>query len=196
MQQSAANQAEPKARIALARGVGTWRQTARVVFGAGVALLVVMVVACADGIRLNLTGSIPPGLYRLRSGPPQRGTTILACLPVATARFARDRGYVPSGSCEDGIAPVGKVVAAIAGDVVEVSALGVAVNGTLLRNSAPLARDSRGRSLPVLRLPSHAVPKGEIWRVSSYSAQSFDSRYFGGISTSRVRSRIEPLFGP
>lgn len=162
--------------------------------GIGVALLAIAVVAYASGIRLNMSGSIPPGLYRMTGGPPVRGVTILACLPSAAAQFARDRGYVPSGSCDDGSAPVGKVVAAAAGDTVQVSDLGVFVNGALLRNSAPLVHDSKGRPLPVLRVAAHVVPNGEIWLVSSYSPQSFDSRYVGGIAASRVRSRVELLF--
>ena len=177
------------------RVAGVWRGISRTLPGVGAALLAIATLAYVSGVRLNLSGSIPPGLYRITSGPPARGATILACLPPASARFGRARGYIPSGSCDDGSAPVGKIVAAVRGDTVQVSALGVFVNGTLLRNSAPLARDASGRPLPVLRIAAHVVPDGEIWLVSSYSAHSFDSRYFGGIAVSRVRSRVEPLFG-
>ena len=155
--------------------------------------LVVATGAYGAGIRLNLSGSIPPGLYRTTGGVPERGTTVLACLPSSVARFARTRGYVPTGSCEDGSAPVGKVVAATAGDTVEISTHGVSVNGRLLRNSAPLRYDSKGRGLPVLTVAPRVVPPAEIWLVSTYSPQSFDSRYFGPIAASRVVSRIEPL---
>ena len=158
------------------------------------AVFVVAIGAFSIGIRLNLSGSIPPGLYRTTAGVPERGTTVLACLPSSIARFARTRGYVPTGSCEDGSAPVGKVVAATAGDTVEVSTHGVSVNGRILRNSAPLRYDSKGRGLPLLAVAPRVVPPAEIWLVSPYSPQSFDSRYFGPIPTSRVVSRIEPLW--
>lgn len=182
----------PDKSIAGSRITGRQRVTHLILIVALV-LFAIAIGAYGAGIRLNLSGSIPPGLYRTTRGVPDRGTTVLACLPSEVATFARKRGYVPSGSCEDGSAPVGKTVAAVSGDMVEVSTYGVSVNGTLLRNSAPLPRDSKGRGLPVLRIGPELVRTTEVWLVSSYSAQSFDSRYFGPISASRVVSRIKPL---
>ena len=169
------------------------RRLTRLVLFTGLALLTLASVAYATGIRLNLSGSIPPGFYRVVSGPVERGATVLACLPSDVASFARARGYVPSGSCDDGSAPVGKRIAAMAGDTIVVTAVGVFVNGKLLRASAPLQRDSEGRALLALRLASHVVSANEVWLMSSYSAHSFDSRYFGGIPASRVISRIAPI---
>lgn len=169
------------------------RRVTRSILVVALFFFVVAIGAYSAGIRLNLSGSIPPGLYRTADGLPERGTTVLACLPSDIATFARRRGYVPTGSCEDGSAPVGKVVAATAGDTVEISTRGVSVNGRLLRNSAPLRHDSKGRGLPVLTVAPQVVPPAEIWLVSPYSPQSFDSRYFGPISASRVVSRIEPV---
>ena len=158
-----------------------------------VTLLLLASVAHVAGVRLNLSGSIPPGIYRLAEGPIDRGALVLACLPTGVASLARDREYVLGGSCDDGNAPVGKTVVAVGGDTIDVTIDGVFVDGRLVRNSAPLSRDSRGRALPFLRLAHHAVGRNEIWLVSSYSLRSFDSRYFGGVSRRSIISRIQPL---
>lgn len=145
------------------------------------------------GLRMNLTNSIPPGLYRVVDRPLSRDAIVLACLTKGAADFARVRGYVPSGSCDDGSAPVGKRIAAMAGDTIDVEDRGVLVNGRLLSNSVPLERDSEGRSLPRFRVTGHVVPPEEVWLLSSHSARSYDSRYYGGVPMSRIVARIEPL---
>jgi conjugative transfer signal peptidase TraF len=142
---------------------------------------------------LNLTGSIPTGFYRVVDWPVTRGSIVLVCLPKAAADFGRMRGYIPAGSCEDGSAPVGKEVVAMGGDTIQVDDRGVAVNGRIVLKSAPLERDSKGRSLPRLRTSGHVVSSDKIWLVSSYSERSYDSRYYGGVPASRVIARIEPL---
>jgi conjugative transfer signal peptidase TraF len=169
------------------------RRFTRILFGFGVSCFGMASVAYVTGVRLNTTGSIPPGFYKISRGPVTRGNMVLACLPSEVAAFARARDYVPSGSCADGSAPVGKIVAAMAGDTVDVSSHGVAVNGALVPNSAPLRYDTEGRLLPAMRLSRHVVGASEVWLVSSYSSRSFDSRYFGGIDASRVITRIRPL---
>jgi len=160
----------------------------------GAALLGVASVGYAVGIRVNLSGSIPPGLYRAVDRPIVRGSLVLACLPPDVASLARIRAYVRHGSCADGTAPVGKQVVALPRDTVDVGETGVFVDGRFVPNSAPLRVDSHGRSLPVLRITRHLVAPNEIWLVSSYSTHSFDSRYFGGVPRRGVVSAIQPLF--
>ncbi len=136
---------------------------------------------------------MPPGLYRVSRASIARGAIVLACLPSDVSAFARSRGYVPSGSCEDGTAPVGKVVVALPGDTVDVSLRGVAVNGRVITNTAPLSMDSRGRQLPRLSTGRRLVAEQEVWVLSSYSKRSFDSRYFGSIASSSIVARVIPL---
>ena len=56
--------------------------------------------------------------------------------PFATLSIVR--GYRDPGICRDGAAPLLKPIVAKSGDVVEVSARGISVNGALLPNTAPL----------------------------------------------------------
>jgi conjugative transfer signal peptidase TraF len=157
-----------------------------------VALLAVTRLA---GLRLNLTGSLPVGLYVEASGEPTRGTLVLVCLPPAVAAFARARGYVPrGGACPGSVVPIGKRVLATAGDTVAVTPTGLMLNGVPIPNSRPLGTDRKGRRLPRLAVGLYAVGHGELWAVSSYSPFSFDSRYFGAVKVSEVQCRLRPLW--
>jgi len=147
------------------------------------------------GLRLNLSGSLPVGLYVTAPSLPVRGALVLACLPATVAAFAHARGYVPrGGECPNGVAPIGKPVAAIAGDTVAVTPAGVFVNGVAVPNSRALATDRKGRPLARVRVARCVVESGTIWIVSSYSRFSFDSRYFGPIEVGQVRATLQPLW--
>src|SRR5947209_2375893 len=59
-------------------------------------------------LQLNLTRSLPVGVYRRIPGAPTRGDFVVACLPPQVGEFARSRGYVWRGDCPSQVAPVGK----------------------------------------------------------------------------------------
>lgn len=153
-----------------------------------------LAVCTVAGVRLNLTGSLPIGLYVVTHGPPVRGAVVLVCLPETWAELASRRGYVPNGnSCPGGMMPVGKPVFALPGDTVEVTATGLTLNGRPVANTRPLPFDRRGRPLPRLEAGAHVVGAGELWIVSRYSPFSFDSRYFGAVPLADVRARVRLL---
>src|SRR2546422_1320284 len=78
--------------------------------------VVLLAAGWIAGLRLNLTGSLPVGLYLAAGAAPARGALVLVCLPPEVAAFARARGYVPrGGACPGGLVPVGKPVLAIGG---------------------------------------------------------------------------------
>jgi len=166
----------------------------RRVLWAGGGLVVLLTAAWRVGVRLNLTGSLPVGLYLETAGVTTRGSLVLTCLPLPVASFAQARGYVPRGPCPGGAAPVGKLVVAVTGDTVVVGATGVEVNRRTIPNSQPLARDSRGRPLPSAPLGRHVVRSGQLWLVSPYSPLSFDSRYFGPVGVRSVLTLARPLW--
>ena len=145
----------------------------------------------ALGIRLNTSPSLPFGLYRVTADSSAPLVEFCPAEPVAT--FANVRGYRQAGSCPDGGTPLMKPIVASEGDVVEVTAAGVRVNGNLLRNSAPLARDTAGRPLTPSPAGTRRVPHGAVWVISDYHARSFDSRYFGSVPTALIRNHLRPL---
>jgi conjugative transfer signal peptidase TraF len=142
------------------------------------------------GVRFNSTESLPVGLYITTTG----ATNLVEFCPAEPfASLAIRRSYRGRGSCPDGAVPLVKPVVAHSGDNVEFSSSGIAVNGRLLRNSAPLAVDSKGRPLTPWPFGCYRVAPRTVWVASSYSPKSFDSRYFGPISKSAIRERVRPL---
>jgi len=169
------------------------RRIARVTLLSAVPMLALGVAAYELGFRFNLSPSIAPGVYRVTDGPVQRGVIVVVCLPNAVAALAREREYIPAGSCADGNAPVGKNVVAIPGDTVDVTPAGLAINGRRLPNTLPLRRDQNGRELPHIRIGRYIVPEHAIWLVSTYSPRSFDSRYFGAVPIEAIVARVRPV---
>jgi conjugative transfer signal peptidase TraF len=148
-------------------------------------------VWAAVGIRVNATMSEPIGLY-VRTADPD-APLVEFCPPEPFALLSRTRGYRPPGNCPDGAAPLVKAIVARPGDIVEMSARGIAVNGKLLPNTAPRAVDSAGRKLASWPAGTYAVQPGTVWVASIYHPRSFDSRYFGPIPAAVIQNHVQPL---
>ena len=160
-------------------------------------VLGVFAVAQAAGLRVNATPSMPVGLWMVTatSLSPGRGEIIAVCLPDSgPAREAFHRGYIAAGSCPGGTEPLVKPIAAISGDVVAVSAAGIAVNDAPIANTAPLGRDDAGRPLQPVPAGLYRVPPGELWLLSGHDPRSFDSRYFGAVPIAGVRGIARPIW--
>ena len=168
--------------------------TSRRVLAGASSLLLAAVVTWFAGLRVNLSGSMPIGVYRVSTGPAVRGAMVLACLPIDVVVFARSRGYVPSGRCPGATAPIGKVILAMVGDSVDVTAEGLRVNGRSVRNTKPLTVAAAGRTLSRFPDGTYVVGRDEVWLYSPYSKRSFDSRYFGPLPLSCVLNRVLPLW--
>ena len=157
--------------------------------------LVAMLIACRD-LSWNLSDSMPPGIWRLVDPffdtAKGKGQVVRFC-PPASAVFleAKARGYIPTGRCPGGLAPLLKPVVAVPGDVVAIGA-DVRVNGVKIAGSERLAADGQGRRLPVPL--GGVVPEGYVWMVSSYDARSFDSRYFGKVATATIEGVMVPYW--
>lgn len=120
---------------------------------------------------------------------------VLVCLDIAIAQFAYQRGYIASGKCPSGYAPVGKRVVARAGDEVKAEAIGILVNGKLIDNSKIVKEDAAKRSMPMYAEEgsSFVLDSNEIYLINSKD-DSFDSRYFGPVKDFQVLAKLEPIF--
>jgi conjugative transfer signal peptidase TraF len=143
------------------------------------------------GLRINASPSLPVGLYI--TTVDARANLVEFCPDEPFASLAVSRGYRDRGTCSDGAAPLLKPIVAVAGDNVEVSARGISVNGVLLSNTAPLSKDTKGRPLTAWPFGRYVVSPGMVWVASSYHPRSFDSRYFGPVSTAAIRHRVKPF---
>jgi conjugative transfer signal peptidase TraF len=169
----------------------------------GLALL--LLATAGAGITYNTSGSLPVGLYRIvpLHGDPRRGDVVGVCLGGGAAALALGRGYVhPRGlerwvygaGCRAPVGVIGKPVAGVPGDTVEIRPEGVRVNGTPLVNGAVLARDHAGRALPHAPWGRRVLGADEFWVQSPYSVRSFDSRVFGPVRRGQIVDRRVALW--
>ncbi|MBO9101825.1 MULTISPECIES: conjugative transfer signal peptidase TraF [Rhizobium] len=149
-------------------------------------------IAYFGGFRLNLTPSEPLGLWRIMAlqRPVEVGDLVFIC-PPATASFeeARRRGYVRSGLCPSGFAPLIKTVSALPGQHVEIGA-NVTVDGRPLASSIVRASDGEGR--PITPFKTGIVPLRNLFLHSSF-ASSYDSRYFGPVPDTGLLGLARPV---
>ncbi len=144
-----------------------------------------LLAAASGGLRINMTPSEPLGLWRIVTlrRPPAVGDLVFICPPdIEAMREARARGYLRSGLCPGGFAPLIKTVIATAGENVEIGSH-VRVDGVLVANSAISKSDGRGR--PLVPFAGGIVPIGKVYLHSSFVG-SYDSRYFGPLPGSGV----------
>jgi conjugative transfer signal peptidase TraF len=178
---------------------GSVRKNGRAVAAVAAAAVVIAGLAGANGagLRVNATPSMPLGLWRMvpDDAPLRRGEVVVVCLPdTAPVRAGMERGYILPGNCPGGFEPLLKPIAATAGDVVAVSAAGVAVNGQQVHGTAQLAQDSAGRPLRSMAAGAYPVASGEMWLLSGHDPRSFDSRYLGPVPTANVQGIARPLW--
>ncbi|GBQ40414.1 conjugal transfer protein precursor [Komagataeibacter europaeus LMG 18890] len=134
----------------------------------------------------NATASIPVGLYRLQSVRILHvGDLIAIRPPTDIATMLAHGGYLPLG------VPLLKPVAALPGQRVCRTGAAVTVDGKVLGDA--LARDHRGRSLPVWQGCRHVLP-GQIFVMNPAVPTSLDGRYFGVLPVDTVLGRAQPLW--
>ena len=148
------------------------------------------------GIRINLTESLPRGLYRTSAFRPDvvaYGDLVTFCprpvavAPVAPYLIAGDDCAGPDGRVV--YAELAKAIAGLPGDTVTVDATGVRVDGVPLPHSAPLAHSRSGAPVAAA-LGTHVLGPGEYWMHSGRVRYSLDSRYYGPVTD--VRRRLRP----
>src|SRR5882762_1528975 len=147
-------------------------------FGGGA--LALALAAEWAGLRFNDSPSMPTGLY-VKTSSESIASLVVFCPSAPFARLSVERRYRSRGNCGDRAEPLAKPMVARPGDIVELSATGMAVNGRLLQNTPPLATDSAGRPLSHWPFGRYVVARGTVWVASSYTPRSFDSRYFGPV---------------
>lgn len=152
-------------------------------------VLVLFSVAWAYGYRVNVTSSLPLGLYRLTDERPQRGSIVFFCLESEHfIKLARAREYAGTGTCPGALRALGKEVYGLPGDLVSIGADGlISINHQTIPGSAARDVDSKGRPMPKPELTAGIIPAGQALTLSLYHQGSFDGRYFGLVSLHSLR---------
>lgn len=151
-----------------------------------ISLVSVSVFNVQPRIILNVSSSVPLGLYGLqRETPYQRGDVVLVRLPEHVRALAAERNYLPANQ------PALKVVAALPGDNV------CSLHRVIWIARKPIANvlehDRLGRPLPHWQ-GCVIVLSDQIFLLNAASESSFDGRYFGVSSADDVIGRLVPLW--
>jgi conjugative transfer signal peptidase TraF len=135
---------------------------------------------------LNLSHSVPVGLYRLKGRSLQRGDFAVIHLGEPWRDLAQSRGYLLSKAW------LIKPVAALAGDRVCRSGRVITINGHI--SAIAELRDEKGRLLPKWD-GCKVLVQDEMFLLSG-ADNSFDGRYFGVTSRSALIAKAVPVFCP
>lgn len=134
----------------------------------------------------NATASAPIGLYEVRSQSTfARGELVLVRPPQWVWTFAASRGYLPN------TVPMVKRIAAENGDIVCRERDAITINGRVVAHA--LSADRAGRALPAWS-GCHRLGEGEVFLLMDGVCASFDSRYFGPVSTTAIIAKVVPLW--
>jgi conjugative transfer signal peptidase TraF len=148
----------------------------------------------AAGYRVNVSASVPLGIYRVTPRAVAVGEYVQVCPPNKQPFIeAKDRGYIGPGKCPGGFGYLFKKVLAAKTDTVTMTDAGMTINGQAVPYSAPLKHDPTMRPLPVWRVANRQLEDHELILMTNVNPKSFDSRYFGPVGAEQVVSVVKPV---
>lgn len=151
----------------------------------GVSFAAIAVFDPLPRVVWNASASAPLGLYRIEPDrDPAVGALVAVTPPALLAQWLAERGYLGER------VPLLKHVAARPGQAV--CRIGAVVSVDALPVAVALARDGRGRSLPVWQ-GCRTLHVGELLMLNPDHADSMDGRYFGPLPASTVLGRAVPI---
>ncbi len=166
------------------RSIRLWRWLIGLQLGAAMVLAGMLLM----GIRINLEGSMPQGVYRLEKEGIGKGDVVMFRLASRWQQLAWERMYLGERSQS-----LLKFVCGVPGDKYRIDRQGIRINGTSLPDSAPLERDSEGRAMP-FEIREGTLAQGQFLVISDGKAHGFDSRYFGVVEERDVQGRMVLIY--
>jgi conjugative transfer signal peptidase TraF len=159
-------------------------------------MLSLATICAAHGIagpRFNPTPSVPRGLYFYIPGPVHRGEYVQACLPERSALYAEEHHILGRGVCPNNVEPLVKILAAVPGDTVMVSATAIRINGHAWPMSAMRSVDRMGNRVDMhIPFGTYVLHKNQVLLLG-FHPDSWDGRYFGVLPSSALTGRLFPL---
>jgi conjugative transfer signal peptidase TraF len=159
-----------------------------------ISVIFIMVAALIySKIVINISPSIPVGIYLKTTPHPQKGSLISVCLPKDTMKQGIENHYVISGwgTC-DGMLPLLKEIIAVPGDDVILMNNAISVNGKIY-HSPTYNKDSAGNLMPIYPRGHYPNTTG-YWLLGISDIRSWDSRYWGAISNNLIKNSLLPIF--
>ncbi len=174
------------------------KPTAQLIVGIVAGVLAGTVGAVHAGVRINLSPSMPKGLYRLVdcNETAARDAAVGDWVAIDTKEASsnpglalfRSQGWLSySGRSDDLLM---KTIVGVGSDEVTEKDGRLYVNGRSLARSASRRQRAVGTLvLPSVELP-HRVKEAEVW-LSSDHEKGIDSRYFGPVARSSIACKVE-----
>lgn len=148
---------------------------------------------CAQHLRVNLSRSMPRGVYWLSHSKPKVGDWVAVCLPKELAQLALSRHYLHAGLCPNQIEPLLKKVVAVAPTQIVLSNDFIHIQQIKLPHSATLSFDQLHQPLTAIARGTIYLTGSQIWLYGIDSPRSWDSRYFGAINSENIAGVAMPL---
>ncbi|WP_151869209.1 signal peptidase I [Acinetobacter soli] len=160
-----------------------------------ITLIVVMSLFLSKILIMNLTESLPLGLWHRTSLDFHKGSVVGFC-PTLPEKLKHDYRLEASKNglmriCDENVQMLMKPIVAVPGDTVKVNDNKIFVNEIFIADR--LAKDGFGNPIHSIKDGNYIVAEGEYWMISTYNRASFDSRYYGPIKNSQVKYAFEPL---
>ena len=160
-----------------------------------ISIIAVGLLFHAMDFRVNLTESIPVGLYRITSVDAIKDAYVIFCPDDRQSfRLGKDRGYIDHGLGCGGYGYLMKKMVAVSGDILSVTPEGVFVNQTLIPFSKPKLADGMNRTLPQWQILDYPLKEDEVMTMTNQSEWSFDGRYYGLVHTRQIKGMITPIW--
>lgn len=146
-------------------------------------IIVALTIFYLAGFRINLSPSMPIGLYAKDNYLPlKRGTWIAVCLDDEIAA----QGFLHTGSCPNHSMPILKEIIALPWDIVE------------YKDDTFFVNDKKYYAPQASHIKNHIAQKKYLsfgyWLYGSNSpVSSWDSRYFGEVAKENIIGIYEPV---
>lgn len=149
-------------------------------------------LAHSYGVCINITPSMPKGIYIRDTRHIHRGDIVALCLADPYKTLGLTKSYIEKGHRCQGADPLIKAVIAMPGDDVVLTDQCIRVNKTIYPYQT-FYLDSLRRNLAVYPRGKYSHVQG-YWVIGTHSPYSWDSRYFGEIRVHQILYKLRPLW--
>ena len=143
-------------------------------------------------IRINLTPSVKKGIYILKSpNNLKNGDYIAVCLSKDLSKRIYDMGYIRKGSdCHGQYEALLKKIIATPKDKIQIINHYVFINGKNTKLKIKTL-DRKNHPIPSTNFRNKFTLNG-FWVIGDNHPDSYDSRYFGQVSTNQILYKASP----
>ena len=138
---------------------------------------------------------MPIGIYQKDDkSSPERDDWVAVCLPNVIAQEGLSHHALQHGPCDSFTMPVFKQLITVPGDIITITRTSIQVNQKTYK--APRWQiDHQGKPLKTFLPKATTITTNNYWLYGANNpTQSWDSRYFGGVTKEDITGSYSPLW--